>query len=128
MKIPNNLKYDREYSWINIEGDTASIGIVEPATKKVKEFVFIKLPQKGRLIKKGENYVSVEAVKWSGHISSPVTGEIIDVNDALFDNPAQINKDPYQSWIMKVKLGDKKELDELLDSKKAEEFYEGKIK
>lgn len=128
MKIPNNLRYNKDYSWVKIEGDTATIGIVEPAAKKVKEFVFIKLPEKGKKIKQGETYVSLEAVKWSGHLSSPVTGEIVEVNDALFDEPSKINKDSYGSWIMKVKLDNPKETDELLSSKEAEKHYEVKIK
>ncbi len=128
MKIPNDLKYNKDYSWVRIEGENAVVGIVEPAVKKVKEFVFIKLPDKGRKIKPGENYVSVEAVKWSGHLSSPVSGEIIEVNDSLFDEPSKINKEPYKSWIMKVKLDNPKEAEALMSSKEAENFYEGKIK
>lgn len=127
MNIPNNLKYNKDYSWVKIEGSNAIVGIVEPAAKKVKEFVFIKLPEKGKKIKQGDNYVSVEAVKWSGHLSSPVSGEIIEVNDLLFDAPSNINKDPYDSWIMKVKLTDKV-IEGLMDSKEAEKFYEGKTK
>ncbi len=127
-KLPADLKYNNDYSWIKIDGDTATIGITEPAAKKVKEFVFIKLPEKGKKIKQGENYVSLEAVKWSGHLSSPVSGEIIEVNDSLFDEPSKINKDPYRSWIMKVKIKDKKEVDKLLDSTEAKKTYEAKIK
>lgn len=126
--FPEDLKYNKDYSWVKIDGDTATLGIIGPAAKKVKEFVFIKLPEKGKKIQKGENYVSVEAVKWSGHLSSPVTGEIIEVNKPLFDEPSKINKEPYESWIMKVKLDDTKETEKLLDSKEAEKFYEGKIK
>ncbi len=128
MKIPNDLKYNKDYSWVKVEGDTATIGIVEPAAKKVKEFVFIKLPEKGKKLKAGENYVSLEAVKWSGHLSSPVSGEIIGVNDSLFDEPSKINKEPYKSWIMKVKMDNPKEAEELMSSKEAEKFYEEKIK
>ena len=112
-KLPKNLYYNKDYSWVKIEGDTAIVGIIEPAAKRVKEFVFIMLPKKGKKIKIGETYVSLEAIKWSGHLSSPVLGEIIDVNESLFDNPSKINKKPYDSWIMKVKLDNKEQIKKL---------------
>lgn len=124
--LPKELKYTKDYSWVKMDGDTATVGVVGPAAKKVKEFVFIKLPEKGKTLKAGETYVSLEAVKWSGHLSSPVSGEITEVNDSLFDEPSKINKEPYKSWIMKIKIEDKKEADGLLDSKEAEEVYGGK--
>jgi len=125
--FPKDLKYNKDYSWIKIEKDIATVGVIEPAAKKVKEFVFIKLPEKGKKIKQGETYVSLEAVKWSGHLSSPVSGDIIEVNDSLFDEPSKINKTPYKSWIMKVKLENKSKITDLMDSKKAVKFYTLKI-
>jgi glycine cleavage system H protein len=111
--LPKNLLYGRDHSWVKIEGVVAAVGITMPAAAKVKEFIFIKLPEKGKTIRKGETYVSMESVKWSGHLSSPVSGEITDVNSPLYDEPSRINKDPYSSWIMKVRMsipGEKKEL------------------
>ncbi len=128
MKFPNDLRYNKDYSWVKIEANIATVGIIEPAAKKVKEFVFIKLPEKGKKIKQGETYVSLEAVKWSGHLSSPVSGEIIEVNDSLFDEPSKINKEPYKNWIMKIKIEDKEGVDNLLDPKEAEKTYGEKIK
>lgn len=125
-RFPKDLKYNEDYSWVDIKGDEATVGIISYAAKKVEEFVFIDLPKKDDDVKKGNKYVSVEAVKWSGHLSSPVSGKIIEVNDSLFDEPAKINQDPYGSWIMKVKLKDKEELDSLMDSDKAEKYYEDK--
>ncbi|MFP4523825.1 MAG: glycine cleavage system protein H [Candidatus Woesearchaeota archaeon] len=127
MRIPNDLKYNKDYTWAKIEGDTATIGVVEPAASKVKEFVFIQLPEKGKRIKQGETYVSVEAVKWSGHLSSPVSGEIIEVNDTLFDEPSKINEDPYKHWVMKVKMEDPKEQERLLSPEEAKKTYERTI-
>lgn len=124
-EFPKGLKYNKDYSWVKTEGNTATIGVVGPAAKKVQEFVFIQLPEKGKRIAQGDTYVSLEAIKWSGHLSSPVSGEIIEVNDSLFDEPGNINTDPYGSWIMKVKLDDKSEVDELFDSEKAKQIYEG---
>jgi len=125
--FPKNLKYNKDYSWVKVEGDTAILGIIGPGTKKVKEFVFIMLPEKGKKIKKGEKYVSLEAIKWTGHLSCPVTGEIISVNTPLFDEPSKINDDGYKNWIAKIKVENKKELDELMTSEEAIKFYESKL-
>ncbi len=128
--LPDNLFYNQDYSWARIEGDVAVLGVIKPAADKVKEFVFIKLPQKGQVLKKRDTYVSLEALKWSGHLSSPVSGEVIEVNDSLFDNPSVINKDPYgEGWIAKIKMSDEKEVEELIDADEAEKWVKaGMIK
>jgi glycine cleavage system H protein len=128
LNFPEKLKYNKDYSWVKLDKEKATIGIIAPSAKKVKEFVFIKLPEKGKKIKTGQKYVSLEAVKWSGHLSSPVTGEITDVNEALFNEPSKINKSPYSAWIMKVKIEKTKKAEKLLNSKEAKKFYEEKIK
>ncbi len=125
--FPKDLKYNKDYTWLEIEEDTAILGIIGPGAKKVEKFVFVMLPEKGKEIKKGEKYVSLEAVKWTGHLSSPVTGEIIEVNTPLFDEPSRINEDGYKNWIVKIKMKNKEELDELMDSEEAIKFYEEKL-
>ncbi len=122
--LPDDLLYNKDYSWVKVEKDTVTVGIIEPAAKKVKEFVFVKLPEKGKTLKQGDNYVSLEAVKWSGHLSSPVSGEIVKVNEGLFDKPSKINKDPYGSWIMKVKLSKPEETKELMKADEAAKWFE----
>lgn len=112
--LPKDLLYSKDHSWVRIEGDVATVGITAPSASKVKEFIFIKLPEKGETIRKGESYVSLEAVKWSGHLSSPVSGEIIEVNGPLYDEPSKINKDPYGSWIMRVRMSNPEEKKDLL--------------
>jgi glycine cleavage system H protein len=121
--FPSGLLYNKDNSWVKVEGNIAIVGVIELAVKKVKEFVFIKLPEKGKEIKKDEEYVSLEAVKWNGHLGSPVSGKIVEVNESLFDEPSKINKDPYGIWIMKVKIKDRRELNKLMDYKKAKEYY-----
>ncbi len=121
--LPNDLRYNRDYSWIKVEGETAILGVIKPAADKVKEFVFIKLPKKGEKLSRGDTYVTLEALKWSGHLSTPVSGEIIEVHEELFDNPAMINKDPYgEGWIAKVKLENPEETKKLLDSSQADQW------
>ena len=121
---PKDLKYNKDYSWVMIDGKTATFGIIGSCAKKVKEFVFINLSEKGKDIKSGDIYVSVEAIKWSGHLSSPLSGKIIDVNDSLFDEPEKINKDPYGSWIVRLELKDLKDVQNLMDYQEARRYYE----
>ena len=118
----DGLKYSENHSWVKVERDTAILGITAHAADSVKEFVFIDLPQKGP-IKKGDTYVSLESIKWSGHLSSPVSGEIVEVNESLFDDPLKLNDDPYGNWICKVRISDPAELDSLMDAKQAEEHF-----
>ncbi len=120
--FPANLLYNNDFSWVKVDGDVATLGVIGPAAKKVKEFVFIQLPEKGKQIKKGETYVSLEAMKWSGHLSSPVTGEVVDVNDDLFDEPSVLNESPYEKWIAKIRMSNPDEKDKLMDSKKVEDW------
>lgn len=121
--LPNDLLYNQDYSWARVEGNVATLGVIKPAADKVKEFVFIKLPKVGQALKQGETYVSVEALKWSGHLSSPMSGEIIEVNEDLFDDPATINSDPYGlGWIARLKISDQSEFDNLINSQEAEKW------
>ncbi|MBW2988055.1 glycine cleavage system protein H [Candidatus Woesearchaeota archaeon] len=118
-ELPKGLLYNDNHSWVKVNGDVVEVGITKPFANSVKEFVYIELPEQGKEIKKGETYVSMESVKWSGHLESPVSGEIVEVNNALFDEPSLLNQDPYKHWIMRVKLLDKDELNGLMDADQA---------
>ncbi len=128
-EFPEDLKYNKDYTWIK-EGneEKVSLGIIKPAADRIQKFVFIDLPEKGEKIEKGETYTSLEAMKWSGHLSSPVTGEITDVNKELFQEPKKINKDPYGEWIAKIKIKDKEELEKLMNPEEAREWWKEKGK
>jgi len=89
--------------WTKKENGLTVIGIDKESASKVKEFVFIKLPKKGDKIKKGQVIISLEAVKWSGHVESPVAGEVVEINEKAYHNPALINKDPENTWLVKIK-------------------------
>ena len=115
--FPEELKYDKKYLWVKLDKDVATIGIIKSAAALAKEFVFIQLPEKGK-IKKGDTLVSLEAMKWSGEVESPLSGEIIEVHNSLFDDPSIINKDAYgEGWIAKMKVANEDELKELLSAK-----------
>ena len=123
--FPENLLYNKDYSWVKIDGDTATLGLIGPAASQVEEFVFIQLPEKGQKLNRGDNYISLEAVKWSGHLSSPLSGEVVEVNSPLFDEPGTINQDPYgEGWIVKIKMSDQKETEDLLGPEEAQKWFE----
>ncbi len=122
------MKFNKDYSWVKIEGDVATLGVTKEAAKQVQEFVFVMLPKVGNMIKKDEVYVTLEAVKWSGHLTSPVTGEVVEANQVLFDEPALINRNPFDSWIVKIKLSDKTELDDLMNEDEALIYYQEKTR
>jgi glycine cleavage system H protein len=118
--LPANLLYNKDHTWVKIEDEEALLGVTETAAGKVKEFVFINLPEKGKKLKKGDVYVSLEAVKWSGHLESPLSGEITEVNEELYDQPEIINQDPYgKGWIIKIKMSNPEEQKNLLTAEEA---------
>jgi len=121
VELPKNLRYS-EYVWAKADGDKATLGVTDYGLKQIKEVVFIDLPKKGQRLKAGDTFLSLESVKWSGHVASPVSGEVVDVNDSLFDAPDKLNKDPYGAWVCKVCLSKPDELKQLMDSKKASEW------
>ncbi len=109
----NKLLYDGESTWVKLEKDIAVLGITQESAKKVKEFMFIQLPKLNSNIKKGDIYVSLEAIKWSGHLTSPLSGKIIEINEEVYDEPSLINTAPFENWICKIKISDEKEITEL---------------
>lgn len=125
-KISEDRAYD-EYVWVKAKDGIAEVGITDYGLSVTKEIVFVDLPEAGGEIKKGDTFVTLESVKWSGHLSSPVSGEIIEVNDKLFDEPEILNKDPYENWICRIKLKDGSELDDLMTASEAESWAKENI-
>jgi len=125
--LPDNLLYNKDSSWIKIEKDIATIVIIEPIAKTLKEFLFIKFFD-FKKIKKKDIYVSLETLKWSGHLTSPLSGEVIEINQELYDAPEKINKSPYDSWIIKLKISDIKEIDDLFKADKIIEWLDKTMK
>jgi glycine cleavage system H protein len=113
---PEDLKYHPEHDWARVEGDIATFGITWFAQDQLGEVVFFDPPEIGSEVKSGESYAEVESVKAVSDVFAPLTGEILEVNAALSDTPELINDDPYgQGWLVRVKLNDSAEADELLD-------------
>jgi glycine cleavage system H protein len=113
---PEDLKYHPEHDWARIDGDQATFGITWYAQDALGEVVFFDPPEVGSQVSKDQPYAEVESVKAVSDVFAPLSGEIVEVNDALEDSPERINADPYgDGWLVKVKLSDPGEADSLLD-------------
>jgi glycine cleavage system H protein len=113
---PEDLKYHPEHDWARVDGDIATFGITWFAQDQLGEVVFFDPPEIGSDVKSGESYAEVESVKAVSDVFAPLSGEVLEVNAALSDTPELINDDPYgQGWLVRVKLNDTAEADELLD-------------
>ena len=117
MNIPAELRYTKEHEWIRVEGDVAYVGITDYAQSELGEIVFLDINTEGETIAQSEVFGSVEAVKTVSDLNMPVTGEVLEVNEAINDNPELVNSDPYgEGWMIKIQLADPAELDTLLDA------------
>ena len=122
---PEDLKYHAEHDWARIEGDTATFGITWYAQDALGEVVFFDPPEVGTSVKKDEAYAEVESVKAVSDVVAPLSGEIVEVNEGLADSPENVNSDPYgEGWMVKVRLSDSSELDELLDVNQYKELLQ----
>ncbi|MDX1456723.1 MAG: glycine cleavage system protein GcvH [Marinobacter sp.] len=117
-EIPANVKYIETHQWVRVEGDgTATVGITDFAQEQLGDVVYIGLPDVGVTVNGGEEAGVAESVKSASDVFSPVTGEVLEVNETLEDEPEKVNEDPYgEGWMFKVKLADPGELDSLLDA------------
>ena len=119
---PDDLKYHAEHDWARVDGDTATLGITWYAQDQLGEVVFFDPPEVGKTIAKDEPYAEVESVKAVSDVIAPVSGEIVEVNEALKDAPEQINDDSYgEGWLVKIKLSEPSEADSLMDAGKYQE-------
>ena len=121
---PDDVKYHPEHDWARIDGDVATFGITWYAQDQLGEVVFVEPPEVGKSISKDEPYAEIESVKAVSDVVAPLSGEIVEVNAMLTDTPEKINEDPYgDGWLVKVRLSDVSEVDDLLDR----EAYEGSL-
>ena len=114
---PDDLKYHAEHDWARIEGDSAVLGITWYAQDQLGEVVYFDPPEIGSTISKDQPYAEVESVKAVSDVVAPLSGEVTEVNEALSDDPDKVNDDPYgEGWLVKIKLSDPSEVDDLLDA------------
>jgi glycine cleavage system H protein len=120
---PNNLKYSEEHEWLLESNGIATIGITDFAVDSLGDIVFVELPQKGTQINQFSTFGEVESVKAASEIYTPISGEIIEINENLETEPELLNNSPYENgWLIKVKMSDPTEIEKLMDSKAYEQF------
>jgi glycine cleavage system H protein len=117
MEFPSNVKYTSEHEWIRFEGDVAYVGITDYAQDQLGDIVFVDIPTVGETLAKGDTFGTIEVVKTISDLFLPVGGEVLEQNEALADNPALVNTDPYgEGWIIKLNATDPAEAEDLLDA------------
>ncbi|MFA8449079.1 MAG: glycine cleavage system protein GcvH [Bacteroidales bacterium] len=126
MNIPENLKYTKDHEWLRVEGEEAFIGVTDFAQKELGDIVYVEVETEGETLDIEETFGTIEAVKTVSDMFMPIAGEVLEFNPALEDAPETINKDPYgEGWIVKVKVTDPSQLEELLDAKAYAATIEG---
>ncbi len=122
----SSVKYTDEHEWIRLEGDIATVGITDYAQNQLGDVVYVELPKPGQKVEKGKQAAVVESVKAASEVFAPVTGEVVEVNQALADEPATVNADPMgKGWFMKLRLADASQLDGMMDAEGYRKFVEG---
>lgn len=115
-KILDDIRYADSHEWVKLEGDIATVGITDYAQHALGDIVYVDMPEVGDEVTKGEEFGAVESVKAASDLISPVSGEVVEVNEALEDEPGLVNQDAFANWIMKVKVSDADEINDLLDA------------
>ena len=117
MNIPTNLRYTKENEWIRVEGNEAYVGITDYAQSELGEIVFVDINTEGETLAQNEVFGSVEAVKTVSDLNMPVSGEVLEINETINDQPELVNNDPYgEGWMIKISVNDPEELNNLLDA------------
>jgi len=118
--------YSKEHEWVSVEDETCVLGVTEFAQKELGEIVFVEMPEVGDSFEAHEEIGTVESVKAVAEIYTPVSGEVIEVNEALMDEPELVNDDPHSGgWMVKIRMSDPTELDDLMDAEAYQEFIDG---
>ena len=121
-KVLEGLYYSESHEYVKVEGEYGYIGITDYAQHELGNVVYVDMPEEDDEVTAGEEFGAVESVKAASDLNSPVSGTVAEVNEELEDQPEKINEDAFANWIIKVKLADKSELDNLMDAKAYEEF------
>jgi glycine cleavage system H protein len=117
MKVDPKCKYHKDHEWIRVEGDEGVIGISDYAQDQLSDVVYVELPEVGESFERGEVLAVVESVKTASDVYTPVSGEILEINETLEDSPELVNEDPYgQAWFVRISIDDSEDLDDLMDA------------
>jgi len=116
-------KFSKQHEWVSVEGDVATIGITKHATEMLGDIVFVELPKKGKNIEKEDQVGVVESTKAASDVYTPISGEVVERNQSIVDDPSKINSDPEnEGWFFKLKIKDKSEIDILMNKEEYEKF------
>lgn len=117
MNVPENLKYSNDHEWVRVEGDVAYVGVTDFAQSQLGDIVFVEIETEGDDVAQGEEFGTIEAVKTVSSLMMPITGEVLEVNEALEDSPESVNSDPYgKGWMIKISIEDASQLEALLSA------------
>jgi glycine cleavage system H protein len=116
MTYPANLKYTKDHEWVDLSGDRGKVGITDYAQQQLGDVVYVELPEIGAKLKQGQSFGTIESVKAVSELYSPVSGEVVEVNTALKNQPESVNKNPHASWMVVIKLANAGEAGALLDA------------
>lgn len=123
--MSNELRYSEDHEWVSVDGDIVTVGISDFAQQQLGDVVFVELPDVGRAVEKGGEIAVVESVKAASEIYAPLSGEIVEINDALADGPVMVNESPEEDgWFFKMRLNDPTEVDGLMDAAAYKAFTE----
>lgn len=122
MKINPDLKYTASHEWVRVEENAAYMGISDFAQEKLGSLVFLELPEPGDEFTKGDPLVTAESVKAASDVYTPLSGTVTEINEGLLDDPGQVNKEPYASWLVSVEISNPEELKDLMNAEEYEEF------
>jgi glycine cleavage system H protein len=128
MNTPKGLKYAKTDEWVKLEGDVATVGISDYAQDQLSDVVYVEIEaEAGDSVSKGDTLATVESVKAAADVNFPADGEILEINEAVLENPETLNSDPFGAgWLLKMKLSDPSQLDELLDAEAYEAYNESR--
>ena len=117
MNYPDNYRYTKEHEWVYVEGDVGTVGITSHAQSELGDIVYVDMPAPGTAVKAGETLGSVESVKAVSDIYSPISGEVLEINETLRDAPEKLNEDPHgEAWLVKIRLAGKGEFENLMNA------------
>ena len=125
MAVPKELKYSRTHEWVRVDGDTATIGLSDYAQGELGDITYVELPQPGEAFGKSDSFGVVESVKAASDVYMPISGEVVESNEDVEQEPELINSSPFdRAWLIKVKISDPSDLDGLMDAEAYEKFLE----
>lgn len=125
VEIKSDRRYTKSHEWVKVDGDTVTMGVSDFAQSELGDITYLELPEPGETVTRSEPLGVIESVKAASDIYSPVTGEIVEANDQVVDAPESVNSSPYDdAWLVKIKLSDPSQVDELMDSDAYEKFVE----